>query len=89
MIAAGKIMLYNSYAGGQEDKMAKDPITVREDILNEKYPSWKSTYEMVVTGEYTEEGKDGSEPIDCVMPNLVYHFTSADDKSKNEMEIEK
>lgn len=85
MIAAGKIMLLNSYAGNNEAKKAKDPITVREEILEEKYPPWKSTYEMVVSGEYTE--KEGDDPIDCIMPNLIYQFTSANDKQKK-MEIE-
>ena len=84
MIAAGKIMLINSYAGGQDDRKNKDPITVTEEILEEKYPPWKSTYEMVVTGEVTVEGKD--DPVDCVMPNLVYCFTSAEDKAKMELE---
>jgi len=85
MIAAGKIMLLNSYAGNNEAKKAKDPITVREEILEEKYPPWKSTYEMVVSGEYTE--KEGDDPIDCIMPNLIYQFTSTNDKQKK-MEIE-
>jgi len=66
MIAAGSLMLYNSYDPKSKERLGSDPIAIFEKIMEEKYPPWKSTYELVLTGDI-----DG---VDCVFPNLIYHF---------------
>ena len=67
MLSSGKIILYNSYAmQPQVDRLAKNPLQVTFDILEEHYPDWKDTYEIIIGAE--------SAGTDVMMPNLVYHI---------------
>ena len=83
-LSMGNTMLVNDFMMGAEKKkerMAKDPITVAEEILNDKRTPWMghATLEVTATKKHRKAGEEEIRDVDVGFPTVVYHFKSEDE----------